>query len=97
MPDQEGPPPNVSTRGQAPRKRAGALDIRSIIGMLIGLYGIILLVMGLFFTSEADLEKANGANLNLWTGIGLIVAALVFLLWAKLRPIRVPEEPPAEH
>lgn len=93
MPDQEDPPPNVSTRGQAPRKRAGALDIRSIIGMLIGLYGVILLVMGLFFTSDADLEKANGVNLNLWSGIGLIIAASVFLLWAKLRPIKVPEEP----
>lgn len=93
MPDQEDPPPNVSTRGQAPKKRAGALDIRSIIGMLIGLYGLILLVMGMFFTSEGDLAKAEGVNLNLWSGIGLIVAALVFLLWAKLRPIKVPEEP----
>ncbi|WP_155838794.1 hypothetical protein [Arthrobacter castelli] len=93
MPDQEDPPPNVSTRGQKPSKRAGALDIRSIIGMLIGFYGLILLVMGLFFTSDADLQKAEGVNLNLWSGIGLIAAGLLFLLWAKLRPLRVPEEP----
>lgn len=93
MPDQKDPPPNVSTRGQKPGKRAGALDVRSIIGLLLGLYGLILLVMGLFFTSDADLEKASGVNLNLWSGIGLIVAAIVFLLWARLRPIRVPEEP----
>lgn len=91
MPDQEDP--NVSTRGQKPTKRAGALDVRSIIGLLLGVYGIILLVMGLFFTSSGELDKAEGVNLNLWSGIGLIVASAVFLLWARLRPIRVPEEP----
>lgn len=94
MPDKEDQPPKVSSRGQKYRtKRAGALDIRSIIGLLIGFYGLILTVMGLFFTSEADLAKAEGVNLNLWAGVGLIVAGLVFLLWVKLRPIRVPEEP----
>jgi hypothetical protein len=31
-------------------------------------------------------------NVNLWTGIGLIVTAAVFLLWTWLRPIVVDTE-----
>ncbi len=54
---------------------AGAFDIRSIIGALIGAYGLILLVMGLWFTSDSDLERADGANWNTRVGIGLLVFA----------------------
>ena len=71
---------------------AGLLDIRNIIGALLGIYGVTLLVVGLTGTSQADLAKADGVNVNLWTGIGLVVASAVFLIWARLRPILVPLE-----
>jgi len=77
-------------------KKAGALDIRSITGLLLGAYGVVLLVLGLFFTTERDLERAQGQNLNLWAGAGLVVFALLMLLWARLRPIEVPAEQPAD-
>ena len=55
------------------KKTAGAFDIRMIIAMLIGLYGVVLVVTGLFATSDADLDKADGFNINLWAGLGMVV------------------------
>jgi drug/metabolite transporter (DMT)-like permease len=72
--------------------KAGLFDIRTIIGLLLGIYGVILVVTS-FFTSDKQLAKADGVNANLWTGIGLVVASLVFVAWARLRPIVVPDEP----
>jgi hypothetical protein len=54
----------------------------------------VLVVTGLVDTSEADLAKADGVNINLWAGIGLVVAALVFIVWARLRPLLVPLDNP---
>jgi hypothetical protein len=72
--------------------RAGLFDIRFIIAALIGLYGLIVLINGLF-TSDAQLEKADGLNINLYGGIGMLVVAAGFAAWARVRPIVVPEDP----
>lgn len=72
--------------------KAGAFDVRNFIGALLGIYGLILLPTGLFATDEAALAKADGLNVNIWTGIGLLVAGLVFIAWARLRPVVVPPE-----
>ena len=71
------------------RHTAGALDIRNIIGALLGAYGVILLLLGIFGDTEED--KTGGVNANLWAGIILVVVGAIFLTWAKLRPIVVPE------
>jgi hypothetical protein len=75
---------------QAPH-RAGLFDIRFIIGALIGLYGLIILVTG-FFTSDAQVQKSDGLNINIWAGIGMLVVGVGFGAWAQLRPIVVPAE-----
>ena len=72
--------------------RAGAFDIRNFIAALLGIYGVVLVVDGLFFTSDADIAKAQGVNVNLWTGIALVIAAGLFAGWARLRPVLVPTE-----
>ncbi len=78
---------------ESPRPhKAGAFDIRRIIALLTGVYGVVLTVMGIWFTSDADLEKAAGVNINLWAGIGLLVFTGLFVLWSVLRPIVVPAE-----
>ena len=61
-------------------------DLRLIIAFLFGLYGVVLVVIGLGFTSGDDLEKAEGVNINLWAGIAMVVLAAVFATWATLRP-----------
>ena len=80
------------TRSGAPHK-AGAFDIRVFIGVLMGLYGVILVLAGLFGTSQEDLDRAGGANVNLWTGIGLLIFSACFIAWARLRPVVVPPDP----
>ncbi len=67
-------------------RAANLLDIRRIIGGLLGIYGVILLILGLG-ASDADIEKSAGVNLNLWTGIGLLVVAALFIAWALARPL----------
>ena len=64
----------------APHK-AGAFDIRNIIGALMGLYGVILTLAGIF--ADPELEKTGGVNANLWTGLALIAVAAVFFGWAR--------------
>ena len=79
-----------SSTGDSPQvKRAGLFDMRIIIAALIGLYGLIVLVTG-FFTSDTQLDKADGLNINVAAGIGMLVVAALFVTWARLRPIVVP-------
>ena len=68
---------------------AGAFDIRNIIGILLLIYGVILVGMGLF--GDQEREKTGDVNANLWTGIALLVVGAGFMLWAKLKPTVVPE------
>jgi drug/metabolite transporter (DMT)-like permease len=62
------------------------LDIRRIIGGLLGVYGVILLLAGIF-GSDAEKNKAAGLNINLYVGIALIVASALFWFWALSRPL----------
>lgn len=75
----------------AEKKKAGAFDIRIVIAALIGIYGVVLTILGLV-QSQPETEKAAGININLWGGIGMLVFTALFVLWARLRPIAVPVE-----
>lgn len=70
------------------RHTAGLLDIRNIIGSLLAVYGLILLLMGLFGDQAPD--KTGDVNANLWAGLTLLVAGGAFMAWAWIRPIIVP-------
>ena len=82
-------PTTPGTTGTA--HRAGAFDIRNFIGMLIGIFGVVLLLASIF-DSEAEIAKADGVRVNLWAGLGMVITALVFFAWARLRPVVVPED-----
>ncbi|TXS55553.1 hypothetical protein [Streptomyces sp. t39] len=69
---------------------ARLFDIRRIIGGLFTLYGVIVTGAGVF-ASDADLQKAEGVNINLWTGLGMLALGLFFLAWFALRPTAAPE------
>ena len=72
---------------------AGALDVRVIIGGLLGLFGVVLFVTGLVVgVGSGKPPHADPQRLNLYVGISLIVAALFFIGWSRLRPLLVPVE-----
>ncbi|MEW2526095.1 hypothetical protein [Streptomyces sp. NPDC047071] len=74
------------------RKSATAarlFDIRRIIGGLFVVYGVIVTIAGIT-ASDADLDKAEGININLWTGLGMLALGLFFLVWLWLRPTPPP-------
>ncbi|MEU2911691.1 hypothetical protein ACWCQ0_29550 [Streptomyces massasporeus] len=73
---------------------ARLFDIRRIIGGLFVVYGVIVTLAGLT-ASDADIDKAAGVNINLWTGVGMLLLGLFFLAWLKLRPA-APAPPGAE-
>ncbi|MEU2059831.1 hypothetical protein [Streptomyces sp. NPDC013455] len=78
---------------------ARIFDLRRIIGGLFVVYGVIVTITGIT-DGQAAIDKAEGVNINLWTGIGMLLLGLFFLAWLKLRPTPpplppegVPEEP----
>lgn len=71
--------------GSSPGKRtAGAFDVRFIIGGLLGVYGLVLVIVAVV--------SSDGRAINLWSGVGMLAAALVFGAWARIRPIVIPED-----
>ncbi|OIK24091.1 hypothetical protein [Streptomyces malaysiense] len=65
-------------------------DLRRIIGGLFVVYGVIVTITGIT-DSRAAIDKAQGVNINLWTGIGMLALGVFFLVWLKLRPVTVPQ------
>jgi hypothetical protein len=83
-----------STSGSAGTKHgAGAFDVRNVIAALIGFYGIVLVLLGLFSDTAADRERTGDVNANLWAGLAMLAFAVAFGLWSRLRPLDV-EAPP---
>jgi hypothetical protein len=69
---------------------AGAFDIRTFISALMGIYGVILVLTGIFGDDQTTTGKAEG-NPNLYVGIALLVFAGAMQAWAMLRPTVVDE------
>ena len=67
---------------------ARLFDIRRIIGGLFVLYGAILFVAGLVDGADAK-EQAADIDINIWTGLGMLLLGLGMLAWMALRPVDV--------
>ncbi|MGN6872555.1 MAG: hypothetical protein ACTHMY_29555 [Solirubrobacteraceae bacterium] len=94
-PEGEGEEPDqkqLSDEEEAEAARvANRFDIRRLIGAVFTVYGLILVALGIF-GSDTIKNKANGSNVDLWTGIGMLVFAGLMIFWALSRPT-VPEPP----
>ena len=75
----------------AAARAANRFDIRRLIGGVFVLYSLILLALGIFGSHQVK-TKAAGINVDLWTGIGMLVFGLLMIFWALTRPT-VPEPP----
>ncbi len=96
LPDasREPVPPTGGTEEEEVRstRAANRFDIRRLIGGLFVVYGVILTVAGIV-GSEHTKHKAAGININLWTGLGMLVFAGLMIFWALARPVRLePDE-----
>ncbi|MET9912127.1 hypothetical protein ABZZ74_35890 [Streptomyces sp. NPDC006476] len=76
---------------------ARIFDLRRIIGGLFVVYGVIVTIAGIA-DDQSAIDKAQGVNINLWTGIGMLLLGIFFLVWLKLRPTppTVPEVTPED-
>ncbi len=81
-------------KGRGKVTKAGLFDIRTFIAALLGFDGIVILLMGLFGDQSTTTESSPPININLWAGLGLVIAAIVFETWKRLRPVKVVEPPP---
>ena len=73
-------------------KAANRFDIRRLVGGLFILYSLILIVLGIFGSHHIR-TKAAGINVDLWTGIGMLIFGILMLFWALSRPVMPePEE-----
>jgi hypothetical protein len=77
---------------------AGAFDIRNIIAALVGVYGVVLVLMGIFANGPDEQQRTGGVNANLWAGLVMVVFAIAFAVWSRLRPVVVdPHEIDDDH
>ena len=67
-------------------------DLRTLIGALFVLYGVLLTIVGLFDNDE-EIAKADGIRINLWLGLSMLLLGILFLLWMRLRPLRIERHP----
>lgn len=74
------------TGTEGPHK-AGAFDVRNIIGALIGFYGVVLVLVSFFGPDQSD--KTGGVDANLWAGLAMLAFGIGFALWSRLRPVVV--------
>ncbi|HVV21513.1 MAG TPA: hypothetical protein VHF06_18915 [Pseudonocardiaceae bacterium] len=70
------------------RGRVSLFDLRWILTILFGVYGIVVTLMGLFAHAKTDTASGQdiGVNVNLWTGVPMLVVAIAFAVWALARP-----------
>jgi hypothetical protein len=68
-------------------------DIRRVIGGLFTFYGVLVLVAGLVDGTAAS-KKASGIDINIWTGIGMLVLGVGMLLWQLVSPSAVTDPHP---
>lgn len=66
---------------------ARLFDLRYLIGGLLVVYGVVLVAVGLA-DGRQEIDKAAGIRINLWMGLGMLAVGGLFLLWARLRPLR---------
>ena len=70
----------------AAARLANRFDIRRIIGALFVVYGLVLVITGAVGSDEVK-NKAAGVNVDLWTGLGMLVVGVLMIAWALTRPV----------
>jgi xanthine/uracil/vitamin C permease (AzgA family) len=64
---------------------AKLVDLRSFIGALFLIFGVLVTIPGLA-ASQATINKAAGINLGLWVGLIMLGMGVFFIAWVLLKP-----------
>jgi xanthine/uracil/vitamin C permease (AzgA family) len=64
---------------------AKLFDLRSFIGALFVIFGILVTIAGLT-ASQATISKAAGINLGLWVGLIMLAMGVIFIAWILIKP-----------
>jgi xanthine/uracil/vitamin C permease (AzgA family) len=67
---------------------AKLFDLRSFIGSLFVIFGVIVTLTGLTAT-QAEIDKAAGINLSLWMGLIILAVGIFFVAWTLAAPPQV--------
>lgn len=67
---------------------AKLFDLRTFIGALFLVFGVVVTIEGLL-ADQAAIDKASGIRLSLWTGLVMLVVGAIFLVWMVLAPPEV--------
>jgi hypothetical protein len=60
------------------------IDIKFPIGLMFTILGIVLTLFGLFTSGDSALYvRSLGINMNLWSGVGMLLFGLVMLLFSR--------------
>ena len=77
--------PKLTPEQRKAQRLAKIFDLRSFIGSLLVVFGVIVALDGVN-PSPADIAKAAGINLALWVGLFMLILGLLFVLWTLLAP-----------
>jgi len=88
---------NAGTTAARPPLSAILFDLRSVIGLLFVVYGIVLTIVGIIGETPEQIAKSGGLALNLWTGLVMLVVGIIFYIWAFTKPPIPPEQDHVDH
>ena len=75
---------------------ATLFDLRTVIALLFGVFGVLLVIIAITDTPQEQLDKSGGLHMNLWSGIVMLVVAAGFFAWLRLRPPVIDPVEPVE-
>ena len=64
---------------------AKLFDLRTFIGALFLVFGVVVTIEGLVAGQE-EIDKAAGIRLSLWTGLVMLALGAFFVVWMLVRP-----------
>jgi hypothetical protein len=77
--------PELTPEQRRAETMAKIFDLRMFIGSLFVIFGILVTVDG-FFASSEEIEKAEGINLSVWTGLFMLALGIFFVAWTLISP-----------
>jgi H+/Cl- antiporter ClcA len=63
------------------------IDIKIPIGLMFGILGLLITIYGIVTMGDAEMyKKSFEINVNLYSGIGMLIFGLLMLFFSKINP-----------